>query len=69
MAIIGKDVVVYPQLISAFREIPGIVDIRVRLDDAAVSNAAGAAALDDNLAVAVNEISRWDAARVSVNVL
>ena len=45
---IGKDVVVYPKLISALNSIPGIVDVVIRI------GTAPSPTLDDNIEIAAN---------------
>lgn len=65
---IGKNVVVYPQLVAALNAIPGITDMTIRIGTSAVSNTLGAAAQDNNIVVAANQISAWDTGRVTINV-
>lgn len=60
---IGTDVIVYPQLICALNDIPGITDIAVRIGTGAGPT------LDDNIIVAANEVSRWDSGRTTVTIL
>lgn len=59
---IGEDVIVYPQLICALNDIPGIRDIVVRIGTAVSPT------LDDNIVIAPNEISSWDSSRITVTV-
>lgn len=66
---IGADVVVFPQLIAQLNPIPGILDIRVRIDDAIVSVTPGDAAVDDNVVIGQNSIARFDSSRGEVNIL
>jgi len=57
---IGRDIIVYPQLICALNDIPGITDVAIRIGTSAGPT------LDDNIIVAANEISRWDSGRTTV---
>lgn len=60
---IGQNIIVYPKLISVLNTIPGITDVAIRIGTTASPT------LDDNIAVAANEISRWDSGRTTVNIL
>lgn len=66
---IAKDVVVYPKLISAMNDILGILDVVVRIDVSPVSISVGSPAVDDNISIASNEVSSWDSANITVNVI
>lgn len=66
---IAKDVIVYPKLVAAVDSVPGILDMVIRIDTAAVSTTPGAPAQDDNLDMAANEISDWDLANININVI
>lgn len=57
---IGRDIIVYPQLICAFGDIPGILDIVVKV------GFSPSPTLDDNLIIAPNEIAFTDTAKVAV---
>jgi hypothetical protein len=57
---IGKDVIVYPKLISALNSIPGIEDVVIRI------GLSPSPTLDDNIDVAINEIAAFDTSRTTV---
>lgn len=57
---VGKDVIVFPQLITAIGTIPGITDIVVDIDTS------GSPSGDANITIAATEISTWDAANINV---
>ncbi len=60
---IGKDVIVYPKLICALDEIPGIEDVVIRI------GTAPSPTLDDNIQIASNEIADFDTSRVTINLI
>lgn len=60
---IGEDVVVYPHLICALDEIPGITDIEIAI------GIAPAPTLDDNIIIAADELARTDSTKISVTSL
>lgn len=60
---IGQDVIVYPKLLCALNDINGITDVIIRIGTAAGPT------LDDNIAIAPQEISTWDTSRVIVTEL
>lgn len=66
---IGKNVIVYPQLIAQLNTIPGILDVTVRIDTSPVSNTPNDPAVDDNITIAADEVSAWDVTRGTVNIL
>lgn len=66
---IGADVVVYPQLIAQLAIIPGILDVRVRINTAAVSTVPNAPAVDDNIVIQPYQVASFAAADTGVNVL
>jgi uncharacterized phage protein gp47/JayE len=57
---IGKDVIVYPKLICALNDIPGIEDVAIRIGTSASPT------LDDNIQIDPNEISKFDTVRTTV---
>lgn len=66
---IGADVIVYPQLVSQLVSIPGILDVTIRVDDAAVSTLPGDPALDDNIIIAAGSRAEFSEPNLNVNVL
>jgi uncharacterized phage protein gp47/JayE len=66
---IGKDVIVYPQLVAQLASVPGILDVRVRIDTSPVSNTPGDPALDDNIDIQPFEVASFADADTGVNVL
>ncbi len=66
---IGQDVIVYPRLISQFADIPGILDVRVRIDKVPVSNTPGDPALDDNINILPFEVASFAESNTVVNAL
>lgn len=59
---IGADIIVFPQLICALNDIPGITDVAFR-----IAKSPGPT-LDDNIIIEANEISRWDSSRTVVTI-
>lgn len=57
---IGEDVVVYPQLVGSFADVPGILDVVVRIGTAASPT------LDDNITIEENEIADFDSSRITI---
>jgi uncharacterized phage protein gp47/JayE len=57
---IGKDVIVYPQLMCALHEIAGITDVAIRVGLSASPT------LDNNIVIAPNEIAKFDSSRILV---
>lgn len=66
---IGKDVIVYPQLVAQLAEVPGILDIRVRIDTSPVSNTPNDPAVDDNIDIQPFEVASFAEGDTVVNVL
>lgn len=66
---IGKDVIVYPQLVAQLASVPGILDVRVRIDTSPVSNTPGDPAVDDNIEIQPFEVASFADADTVVNVL
>jgi len=60
---IGEDVIVYPSLIGSFDDVPGILDVAIRI------GLASSPTLDDNIAVDETEIGDFDSARLTVITL
>src|SRR5690606_37355383 len=56
---IGKDVIVYPQLVAQLNLIPGILDMIIRIDTSAVSTTPNDPALDDNISIDASENSEF----------
>jgi uncharacterized phage protein gp47/JayE len=66
---IGRDVIVYPQLVAQLASVPGILDVRVRVDTSPVSNTPGAPAVDDNIDIQPFEVASFADSDTVVNVL
>lgn len=66
---IGGNVIVYPQLVAQLNEIPGILDVRVRIDKAPVSTTPNDPAVDDNIVIAADEVSEFSNANGQINIL
>lgn len=66
---IGRDVIVYPQLVAQLAAVPGILDVRVRIDTSPVSNTPGDPAVDDNINIQPFEVASFADADTVVNVL
>ena len=66
---IGQDIIVYPLLVAQIASIPGILDVRVRLDKNPVSNTPGDPALDDNVGILPFEVASFAETNTVVNVL
>ena len=60
---IGDDVIVYPKLMAALNDINGITDVVLKV------GTAPSPTQDNNIAVATDEISRWDSTRITVGNL
>jgi len=60
---IGKDIIVTPQLVCALNSITGITGITVRIGKTVSPT------LGNNIAIAPNEVSRWDSSRTTVITL
>lgn len=57
---IGQDVVVFPYIPGAFDDVPGILDIVIRIGTAVSPT------LDNNIVITDTEISDWDSSRITV---
>lgn len=57
---IGEDVIVFPVLVGSFDNVPGIIDVAVRIGTAASPT------LDDNIVVGATEIADFDSARITI---
>lgn len=57
---IGEDVIVYPYLVGAIIDIPGITDVVVDID--ITSSPSG----DANIIISETEISAWDSSRINI---
>lgn len=66
---IGRDVIVYPQLVAQLVSIPGILDVRVRIDTSPVSTTPGDPAVDDNIDIQPFEVASFADSDTEVNVL
>jgi uncharacterized phage protein gp47/JayE len=66
---IGKDVIVYPQLVAQLASVPGILDVRVRIDTSPVSNTPGDPAVDDNIDIQPFEVASFADTDTTVNIL
>ena len=60
---IGEDVIVYPSLIGSFDDVPGILDVAIRIGTAVSPT------LDDNIIVTETDIGDFDSARLTVITL
>lgn len=60
---IGDDVIVFPSLISSFNDVPGILDVAVRIGTAASPT------LDDNIIIPDTQIADFDSARITINMI
>jgi len=60
---IGEDVIVYPYLISSFKDVPGILDVAVRIGTTANPT------LDDNIVIPATQIADFDSARITITLL
>lgn len=58
---IGDDVVVYPYLIASFDDVPGILDVAIRIGTSASPT------LDDNIIIPDTQIADFDSARITIN--
>jgi len=66
---IGKDVIVYPQLVAQLASVPGILDVRVRIDTSPVSVTPNDPAVDDNIDIQPFEVASFADGDTVVNVL
>lgn len=66
---IGTDVVVYPRLVAQLDFIPGILDLKIRINTTAVNTTPGATAVDDNVAIAAFEVASLANADLNINIL
>jgi len=66
---IGRDVIVYPQLVAQLVSIPGILDIRVRIDTSPVSTTPNTPAVDDNIDIQPFEVASFAETNTEVNIL
>jgi len=60
---IGKDVIVYPRLVCALEQFDWITDVVTRI------GTAPGPTLDDNIAIAPNEIPKFDTSRTTVTII
>lgn len=67
--VIGQDVIVYPLLVAQIASVPGILDVRVRIDKVPVSNTPGDPAVDDNVEIQPFEVASFSETNTVVNVL
>lgn len=66
---IGQDVIVYPLLVAQVASVPGILDMRVRIDKVPVSNTPGDPAVDDNVPIQPFEVASFAETNTVVSVL
>lgn len=62
---ISDDVIVYPQLVAAVGDIPGILDMMIRIEDTADGGGDPSPTLDNNIAISETQISAWDRSRLT----
>lgn len=60
---IGEDVIVYPALIGSFDDVPGILNVAIRI------GTAPSPTLDDNIPIGETELADFDSARTTVVTL
>lgn len=58
---LGDDVIVYPKLISSLNDIPGILDVGIKI------GTAPSPTLDDNITVTPFQVAAFDTSRITVN--
>jgi uncharacterized phage protein gp47/JayE len=66
---IGRDVIIYPQFVAQLVSIPGILNVRVRIDTSPVSTTPGDPAVDDNIEIEPFEVASFAEIDTEVNVL
>lgn len=66
---IGKNIVIYPGLVSQLSSIDGIIDIDVRIDTSAVSTTPGDPQVNDNIEIDERERSQFSEPNTNVNIL
>jgi uncharacterized phage protein gp47/JayE len=66
---LGQDIIVFPRFMCVFSGIPGIENVRVRIDTSAVSTTPGAPAVDANIPITAFQLATFDLANINVNVL
>lgn len=66
---IGADVVVYPALVGQLKDIPGILDLRVRIGTSPVSTTPGDPAVDDNVTIGADSVAQFTQVNTDINVL
>ena len=62
---IGDDVIVYPQLVGTVDQIPGILDMVIRIADTVDGGSDPNPTLDNNITIDETEISAWDRIRLT----
>ena len=67
--IIGEDVIVYPQIVSAVADIPGILDMVIRIEDTADGDPDPGPTLDNNITIDPTEVSNWSTSRLTLITL
>ena len=63
---IDDDVIIFPQLVGALDQIPGILDMAIRIADTADGGGDPSPTLDNNIAISEVEISAWDSSRLTL---
>lgn len=62
---IGDDVIVFPTLVAAVSDIPGIIDMVIRIDDTASGGGDPGPSADDNIVIAETAVSVWSSSRLT----
>ena len=62
---IGDDVIVFPKLVGALDQIPGILDMAIRIADTADGGGDPSPTLDNNITISEVQISAWDRVRLT----
>ena len=60
---IGDDVIVFPSLVASVSEIPGILDMVIRIADTASGGGDPSPSADDNIVIAETAVSVWSSSR------
>ena len=62
---IGDDVIIYPQLVGALDQIPGILDMVIRIADTVDGGGDPSPTLDDNIVISETNLSDWARSRLT----
>ncbi len=65
---IGDDVIVFPSLVASVSEIPGILDMVIRIADTASGGGDPSPTLDNNITIDETEVSVWSSSRLTFTV-